>query len=112
MTKTPMAMKMCIRLQWISRAVYAIMVLRGGEKPTNIRREERMSMKNEKALQEFMAKMAQAQELLAELQTHVDNHMEFSPDEINWGHTGSAGHMVQQLSELADWAFQRGEYAE
>ena len=69
-------------------------------------------MKNEKALQDFMAKMAQAQELLAELHTHVDNHMDFSPDEINWGHSGSAGHLVEQLTQLTDWCFQRGEYAE
>jgi len=80
--------------------------------PANIKPKERMITKNEKALGEFMAKMAQAQELLAELQAHVDNHMEFNPDEINWGHTGSAGHLVQQLTELTDWAFQRGEYAQ
>ena len=42
-----------------------------------------MTMKNEKALQEFMAKIAQAQELLTKLQAHADNHMEFNPDEIN-----------------------------
>jgi len=69
-------------------------------------------MKNEKALQEFMAKIAQAQELLAELQAHADNHMEFNPDEINWGHAGNAGYMVEKLTELTDWAFKRGEYAE
>ena len=67
-------------------------------------------MKNEKALQEFMAKMAQAQELLTELQAHVDDHMGTNPDEINWGHVGSAGYMAEKLTELTDWAFQRGEY--
>jgi hypothetical protein len=87
------------------------MVLRGGEKPTNIKREERMSMKNEKALQEFMAKIAEPQTLLAELQAHVDEHMGTNPDEINWGHVGSAGYMVEKLTELTDWAYQRGEYA-
>jgi len=67
---------------------------------------------NDKALQEFMAKIATASELLQELQGFVDDHMEYSPDEINWGHVGLAGYMVQQLQELSDWAFQRGEYAE
>jgi len=71
-----------------------------------------MIMKNEKALGEFMAKMAQAQELLTELQAHVDNHMEFNPDEINWGHAGNAGYMVEKLTELTAWVFKRGEYAE
>jgi hypothetical protein len=70
-----------------------------------------MNMKNEKALGAFMAKIAEAQTLLAELQAHVDDHMETNPDEINWGHVGSAGYMVEKLSELADWAYQRGEYA-
>jgi len=69
-------------------------------------------MKNEKALQEFMAKMAQAQELLAELQTHIDEHMNESPETVNWGTVGSAGYMVEKLTELTDWAFKRGEYAE
>jgi len=69
-------------------------------------------MKNEKALGEFTAKMAQAQELLAELQSHVDDHMGTNPDEINWSHTGSAGYMVEKLTELTDWALGRGEYAQ
>jgi len=70
-----------------------------------------MSMKNEKTLQEFMAKMAQAQTLLAELQTYVDDHMEVSPDDVNWGTVGSAGYMVEKLIKLIDWAFNRGEHA-
>jgi mRNA-degrading endonuclease HigB of HigAB toxin-antitoxin module len=70
-----------------------------------------MIMKNKKALQEFMAKIAQAQELLTELQAHVDEHMNESPETVNWGMVGSAGYMVEKLSELADWAYQRGEYA-
>ena len=69
-------------------------------------------MKNEKALSAFMAKIAEAQILLAELQAHVDDHMGESPDEINYGHVGSAGYMVEKLTELTDWALGRGEYAE
>jgi len=34
-----------------------------------------MTMKNEKALGAFMAKMAEARERLAELQEYVDDHM-------------------------------------
>jgi len=71
-----------------------------------------MTMKNEKALQEFMARMAQAQELLAELQTYVDDHMGANPDEINYGHVGSAGYMVEKLAELTYWALGRGEHAQ
>ena len=53
-------------------------------------------MKNEKALGAFMAKIAEAQTLLAELQAHVDDHMGASPEEINYGHVGSAGYMVEK----------------
>lgn len=69
-------------------------------------------MKNEKALGAFMAKMAEARERLAELQEYVDDHMGESPDDITWGHTGSAEYFVTQLTQLTDWAFKRGEYAE
>ena len=69
-------------------------------------------MKNEKALGAFMAKIAEAQTLLAELQAHVDDHMGASPEEINYGHVGSAGYMVEKLTELTDWALGRGEHAE
>jgi len=66
-------------------------------------------MKNEKALQAFIGKIAEARTLLDELEAHVDNHMEANPDDINWGHVGSAGYMVEKLTELTDWAFKRGE---
>ena len=69
-------------------------------------------MKNEKALGAFMAKIAVAHTLLAELQAHVDDHMGASPEEINYGHVGSAGYMVEKLTELTDWALGRGEYAQ
>jgi len=69
-------------------------------------------MKNEKALGAFMAKIAETQALLAELQAYVDDHMGASPDEINYGHVSSAGYMVEKLTELTDWALGRGEYAE
>ena len=69
-------------------------------------------MKNEKALGAFMAKIAEAQSLLAELQAHVDDHMGASPEEINYGHVGSVGYMVEKLAELTDWALGRGEHTQ
>jgi len=69
-------------------------------------------MKKEKALGAFMAKIAEAQERLAELTAYLDDHMETSPDDINWGDVGSAGYMVEKLTELTAWALGRGEYAQ
>jgi predicted S18 family serine protease len=71
-----------------------------------------MIMKNEKALQEFMAKVAEAQERLAELTAYRDNHIETSPENVTWGTVGNAGYIVEKLTEITDWAFKRGEYAE
>jgi len=68
-------------------------------------------MMNEKALSEFIGRMGEARERLEELQTFVDDHMHTNPDEISWGDVGSARHLVEQLTQLTDWAFQRGEYA-
>jgi hypothetical protein len=64
-----------------------------------------------KALQAFMAKIAEAKALLNEFQSYADNHMEVSPEEVNYGHVGNAGHMMERLTKLSDWAFQRGECA-
>jgi len=67
-------------------------------------------MKNEKALAEFMARVAEANTLLGELTSFMENHMETNSDDINWGDVGNAEYIVGQLTELTDWAFKRGEY--
>ena len=67
---------------------------------------------NEKPLSIFIAKVAEAQERLAELTAFLDDHMHKTPDEISWGSAGDAGYMVEKLTELTDWAFKRGEYAQ
>lgn len=41
-------------------------------------------MKNEKALQAFMAKVEEVKALLDELQAHVDDHMSADPDGVNY----------------------------
>ncbi|MCL2576939.1 MAG: hypothetical protein FWE27_02665 [Defluviitaleaceae bacterium] len=68
-------------------------------------------MGNEKALGNFIGLMGEARERIAELQEYIDNHMNTSPDEINWGNCGSAEYLLAQLTELTDWAYNRGEYA-
>jgi hypothetical protein len=73
-------------------------------------REERMHMGNDKALAAFMEIVGTAKERLDELQTYVDDHMETSPDDINWGDVSSAGWLLDKLTEITDWAFKRGEY--
>jgi len=71
-----------------------------------------VAMMNEKSLSTFMAKIAEAQERLVELQNFVDEHLGVSPEDVSWGKVGDAGYIVEQLTNLTDWAFKRGEYAE
>ena len=69
-------------------------------------------MGNEKALGKFIGLMGEARERLEELQEYIDNHMETNPDDVNYGHVGSAEWLVSKLTELTDWAYKRGEYGD
>jgi hypothetical protein len=69
-----------------------------------------MIINNDKALGEFIGIIGEAQEYLNELQEYFDNHMTYHPDEINYGHVGTAEYMVSKLKELADQVNNRGEY--
>jgi len=69
-------------------------------------------MNKEKALSEFMAKIAEAQALLGELQAHVYEHLNVSPEDVTWGTVENAGYIVEKLRDISDWTFKRGEYAE
>jgi hypothetical protein len=74
--------------------------------------EKNLKKSDEKALEKFIGIIGEVNERLAELQTFTDEHMGFSPDDINWGHVGTAGWFLEKLKELTDFAYKRGEYAE
>jgi hypothetical protein len=76
------------------------------------RKENWILGQHEKALEAFTGVVAETQEKLAELSTYFDDHMEYDPDEINWGHVGSATYFLTELTELVNRAYRRGEYAE
>jgi len=59
--------------------------------------------KNEKALDAFIGKIAEIADRLELLRWFADNHGGYNPDEVNWGHVGSAAHVVEQLEELIDF---------
>ena len=71
-----------------------------------------MNASHEKALNKFMEQIGEINERLAELQAFTDEHMGYNPDDINWGHVGTAGWFLERLTELTDSAYNRGEYAE
>ena len=69
-------------------------------------------MKSEKALNSFIHYAGEIQNRLKELTEYANDHMEYSPEEINWAHVGAESRILEKLTELTDMAFNRGEYAE
>jgi len=56
---------------------------------------------NDKALTAFMQTFAEMQETLAALTAHADDHFGWNPDDINWGHVGSANYAREKFNEVA-----------
>lgn len=67
---------------------------------------------NRQALDAFIAKKAEIDTMLARLQALSDEHFDWVPDEINWGHVGTLGHYAELLKRITDAAFKEGEHAE
>ena len=66
------------------------------------------STTNDKALDAFIAAKAEIDRLLADLAALSADHFHASPDEINWGHVGSATHIRDRLQEIASFATGNG----
>ena len=69
-----------------------------------------MQKNQPKALEAFIARKLEIDEMLARLQALSDEHFNAQPDEINWGHVGTLEHYASQLKELTNSAFGEGEY--
>ncbi len=67
-------------------------------------------MKNQKALDSFVGSVGEIAVLLNKLQGAVaDNHMGVAPETVNWGHAGTAQHILEMLNEVAAAAGIRSE---
>lgn len=67
---------------------------------------------NTKALDAFLGHKAEIDAMLERLRTLSDEHFNWSPDEINWGHVGTLAHYAELLRQITDSAFKEGEFAE
>jgi hypothetical protein len=65
----------------------------------------------EAALDAFIAKKAEIDEMLTRLQALSEDHFNAHPDEIHWGHVGDLGYYAEQLRIIMDSAFHEGEHA-
>ena len=53
------------------------------------------------ALSAYAAALAEMRETLAALTAHADDHLGTLPEEVHWGHVGSANHVNELLGEIA-----------
>ncbi|SHF45741.1 hypothetical protein SAMN05444279_1533 [Ruegeria intermedia] len=80
--------------------------------PRHELRAERARRNRDAALAAFVSRKAEIDEMLARLQALRDDHFNASPDDVNWSHVGSLGHVAERLRELCAFAFGEGEHAE
>jgi hypothetical protein len=67
---------------------------------------------NADALAAFVQKKAEIDAMLSRVQALSDDHFNYSPDEIDWGHVGTLGYYAELLKRVTDSAFNEGEHAE
>jgi hypothetical protein len=77
----------------------------------NPRTPNKTTKLNDDALAAFVAKKTEIDSMLTRLQALSDDHFNYSPDEIDWGHVGTLGYYAELLKPVTDSAFKEGEHA-
>tara|TARA_R110002074_G_scaffold293421_1_gene465132 strand:- start:210 stop:479 length:270 start_codon:yes stop_codon:yes gene_type:complete len=80
--------------------------------PRHQLRAEKVARNKEAAVNAFIGKKAEINEMLTRLQALSDDHFNCHPDEINWGHVSTLEHYASLLKRITDSAFSEGEHAE
>jgi hypothetical protein len=76
------------------------------------RSQNQIAKSREEALAAFVSKKVEIDTMLTRLQALSDDHFNYSPDEIDWGHVGTLGYYAELLKRVTDSAFHEGEHAE
>ena len=76
------------------------------------RMQNQIARSKEQALAAFVSKKAEIDAMLTRLRALSDDHFNYSPDEIGWGHVGTLGYYAELLKRVTDSAFKEGECAE
>jgi hypothetical protein len=74
-------------------------------------REARATRNQERSLAAFLAKKAEFDILLAELQQASADHFGADPEMVLWGEAAWLSDATAKLKNIADQHFRRGEYA-
>jgi hypothetical protein len=80
--------------------------------PRHQLRAEKAARNKEAALNAFLGKKAEIDEMLIRLQALSADHFNSHPDEINWGDVGTLDHYASLLKRITDSAFGEGEHTE
>jgi hypothetical protein len=74
--------------------------------------QSQIAKSKEEALSAFVSKKAEIDAMLTRLQALSDDHFNYSPHEIDWGHVGTLGYYAELLKRVTNSAFNEGEHAE
>jgi hypothetical protein len=64
------------------------------------------------AIDAFIARKAEIDAMIDQLKSLSDDHFDYAPDDINWGHVGTLRHYAELLKRITDSAFKEGEHAD
>jgi hypothetical protein len=74
-------------------------------------REARAALNQQKSLEHFLAKKAEFDALLADLQKMSADHFGADPEAVLWGEAANLDHWNSRLRQVTDAYFKRGEFA-
>ncbi len=74
-------------------------------------REARAARNQERSMHAFLAKKAEFDTFLTELQQASDDHFGADPEAVLWCETAWLTDVTAKLKDIADQHFKRGEYA-
>ena len=74
-------------------------------------RQKHRARNQQASLDAFLAKKAEFDALLAELQQASDDHFGTHPEAVLWGETAWLTDATAKLKQIADQHFRRGEFA-
>ena len=80
--------------------------------PRHQLRAEKAQRNRQAALNAFLGKKAEIDDMLARLSSLSDDHFNTDPDAITWGDVGTLEHYASLLKRITDSAFGEGEHAE
>ena len=66
---------------------------------------------NSAAVAAFVARKAEIDVMLDRLKSLSEDHFNYAPDEIDWGHVGTLARYAELLKQVTDAAFKEGEHA-